>query len=589
MDIYKSLIVFFLLFSAQSYAYTTHINAPAVLIGIDRGALTGITLNATPGNGTVTVNGGSPDVANNTLQSIQTAIGYATADLGLKKGSYDFNITIGSNGVNVSGPSAGLAFTLLTLSALEHKDLSPNFTVTGTISANGSVGPIGGIFDKVQAARSGNARFIIAPYVSNTSSEYMLYYLSQQAYGIPVVEVQNVSQAIPYAFGDAHPSGLQYNITTDYHVGSMRNASAICPSCNGSAFAPLANFTFNFTSHEIGLINGTMFGSVKSQLYGQLAQAERLSSKGYLYTGADLAFIEYPTAVVFANYNISEGQARSIAANISSYCTSINNPPQMTGANYEMVIGAEARVSWAMATLAGVYSELNASQTSDGILLALGSAAPAYAWCAAANQIYNISSAMGGNAVESSSNMAENASADLSAAERKYGSPFYVSAAKYSLNNSDYGAVLYSLAYANVFYNSSMSQNALNGTPALVSGALSSARGIWPSLFAAQSYFYLSQANLSKRGSGLYQSYVSNARTTAALAVGLQGVDAYIQKNLVPFSGTCSLNASSQLSYMQEQITLLFRVATLEFLAILAVVIVLLVHMRGRGRKRRRR
>ncbi|MHB1830241.1 MAG: S16 family serine protease [Candidatus Micrarchaeaceae archaeon] len=589
MNIYKLLIVFLLLFSAQSYAYTTHINAPAVLIGIDKGALTNITLNATPGNGTVTVNGGSPDVANNTLQSIQTAIGYATSYLNLKKDSYNFNITIGSNEINVSGPSAGLAFTLLSLSALEQKSLSPNFTVTGTISANGSVGPIGGIFDKVQAARSGDSRFIIAPYVGNTSSEYMLYYLSQQAYGTPVVEVQNVSQAIPYAFGDAHPTGIQYNITTDYHVNSVPNASTVCPSCNGSAFAPLANFTFNFTSHEIGLINGTMFGGVKSQLYGQLAQAEQLSAKGYLYTGADLAFIEYPTAVVFANYNVSGSQAKSIASNISSYCTSINNPPQMTDANYEMVIGAEARVSWAMATLSGVFSELNASQTSDGILLALESAAPAYAWCAAANQMYNISSGMGGNAIESSSNTAENASAGLSAAEKKYGSQFYVSAAKYSLNSSDYGAVLYSLAYANVFYNSSMSQNALNSTPALVSGMLSSARGIWPSLFAMQSYFYLSQANLSTHGSGIYQSYISNARTTAALSIELQGVDAYLQRNFIPFSGTYTGNVSSQLNHMQRQITLLFRAVILEFLVILAVVIWLLVHTRNKRKKRRRR
>ena len=505
MGIRKLLMVFLLVFASQSSAYTTHIMAPAVLIGIDRGALTSISLNATPGNGTVAVNSGSPDVANNTLQSIRTAITYATSYLNLKRDSYNFSITIGSNGMNISGPSAGLAFTLLAISALEQKGLSSNFTVTGTISANGSVGPIGGIFDKVQAARSGNSRFIIAPYVDNASAEYMLYYLSQQAYDTPVAEVQNVSQAIPYAFGNADPVNLQYNITTDYHVDSMRNASAVCPSCNGSAFAPLANFTFNFTSNEIGLINGTMFGSVKSQLYNQLAQAEQLSSKGYLYTGADLAFIEYPTAVVFANYNVSANQAKSIASNISSYCASINNPPQMTSANYEMIIGAEMRVSWAMATLSGVSADLNASQTSDGILLALESAAPAYAWCAAANRMYNISSGMGGNAIESNGNTEAMASSELSAAEKKYGNRFYVSAAEYSFNNGDYGAALYSLAYADVFYNPSAIQNAMNDTPALVSGRLLSASGVWPSLFAMQSYFYLIQANLSKPGSGRFK------------------------------------------------------------------------------------
>ena len=97
--------------------------------------------------------------------------------------------------------------TLLTLSGIEQKPLFGNFTVTGTINPDGSVGTIGGVYDKIQAAKSVGSEFILVPYVNNTTSEYLLYYLSQQTYSTPVIEVKNITQAIPYAFGMRAPRG----------------------------------------------------------------------------------------------------------------------------------------------------------------------------------------------------------------------------------------------------------------------------------------------------------------------------------------------------------------------------------------------
>ena len=168
---------------------------------------TNVTLVVNQGTGKITVNNGSALVALDTLQSIQTAVAYATGYLNVSPSRYNFDFIIGNNDSNVSGPSAGLAMTLLTLSGLEQRPLFSNFTVTGTISSDGSVGAIGGVFDKVQAAKSTGSRFILVPYVNNTTSDYLLYYLSQQTYGTPVVEVKNVTQAIPYAFGYEGPRG----------------------------------------------------------------------------------------------------------------------------------------------------------------------------------------------------------------------------------------------------------------------------------------------------------------------------------------------------------------------------------------------
>ena len=67
-----------------------------------------------------------------------------------------------------------------------------------------------------------------------------------------------------------------------------------------------------------------------------------------------------------------------------------------------------------------------------------------------------------------------------------YGNQLYVAAANYSASNSNDASALYSLTYANTFYNSSGVN--YNATPALVSNALSSAQGVWPTQFALHQF-----------------------------------------------------------------------------------------------------
>ena len=68
------------------------------------------------------------------------------------------------------------------------------------------MGLIGGAYNKVGAAKQGGMGFMFVPATAGSSFEALLYYLTQQSFGIPVVEVGNVSQALPYAFGPAPPS-----------------------------------------------------------------------------------------------------------------------------------------------------------------------------------------------------------------------------------------------------------------------------------------------------------------------------------------------------------------------------------------------
>jgi uncharacterized protein len=63
----------------------------------------------------------------------------------------------------VDGPSAGAATTVATVAALENKTVKENVIITGTINEDGSIGPVGGIFAKAQAANEAGAELFLVP------------------------------------------------------------------------------------------------------------------------------------------------------------------------------------------------------------------------------------------------------------------------------------------------------------------------------------------------------------------------------------------------------------------------------------------
>jgi PDZ domain-containing protein len=77
--------------------------------------------------------------------------------------SFPFRITIESG--DVGGPSAGLMWAVGLYDLLTPGDLTRGRTIagTGTIDLAGKVGPIGGIVDKVVAARDANADIMLVP------------------------------------------------------------------------------------------------------------------------------------------------------------------------------------------------------------------------------------------------------------------------------------------------------------------------------------------------------------------------------------------------------------------------------------------
>lgn len=62
----------------------------------------------------------------------------------------------------IGGPSAGAAFTTAAIAAIEGRDIKDDVTVTGTIQRDGTIGPVGGLIEKLTAsAANGDTLFLI--------------------------------------------------------------------------------------------------------------------------------------------------------------------------------------------------------------------------------------------------------------------------------------------------------------------------------------------------------------------------------------------------------------------------------------------
>ena len=79
--------------------------------------------------------------------------------------AFDFPIKVSINAGNVGGPSAGMMFSLAVYDKLTPGSLTGGINIagTGTIDSAGTVGPIGGIQQKLVGAQRGGATWFLAP------------------------------------------------------------------------------------------------------------------------------------------------------------------------------------------------------------------------------------------------------------------------------------------------------------------------------------------------------------------------------------------------------------------------------------------
>ena len=158
-----------------------------------------IEVNIMPGKGEILLTGQLGDVMK---ESAQTGISYIRsispnykiASDYFKK--HDFHIHIPQGSVPKDGPSAGVTMATALFSAITGKPVKASVAMTGEITLRGRVLPIGGLKEKILAAKNANIKTVLVPKKNERDIEEIADEIKQ---GLRIVYVETMDEVIKEA------------------------------------------------------------------------------------------------------------------------------------------------------------------------------------------------------------------------------------------------------------------------------------------------------------------------------------------------------------------------------------------------------
>ncbi|OUN32638.1 endopeptidase La [Lachnoclostridium sp. An76] len=190
--------------------YTYQMANPAPEIGIVRGlawtSVGGDTLqievNVMPGSGELMLTGQLGDVMK---ESAQTGISYirsVSGRYGIPEDffeKHDIHVHIPEGAVPKDGPSAGITMAAAMLSAVTGKKVRADLAMTGEITLRGRVLPIGGLKEKLLAAKSAGIRTVLIPKENRADVEELSAEITK---GLEILTVENMEQVLSHALAE---------------------------------------------------------------------------------------------------------------------------------------------------------------------------------------------------------------------------------------------------------------------------------------------------------------------------------------------------------------------------------------------------
>jgi len=153
---------------------------------------------------------------------------------------FDYFFVVRTSSPVIGGPSAGGIMTVATISLLENWEMDNRTVMTGMINPDGSIGPIGGIPQKIDAANSVGATHFLIPKGQGTYTEMVATTVNgwittvkpvtrniadyaMDNYGITVTEVADVNEALNNFTGYSFLFDETVdNITTEDYIKAIK-------------------------------------------------------------------------------------------------------------------------------------------------------------------------------------------------------------------------------------------------------------------------------------------------------------------------------------------------------------------------------
>jgi len=152
------------------------------------------------GKGRLKITGSLGDVMRESIETAVSLVRSRAAELGIEASTFtdDLHIHIPAGATPKDGPSAGVAIvTALTSLLLDHS-VPPDLAMTGEITLRGKVLPVGGIKEKVLAAKRAGVRRVLLP---ERNRKDLVDIPTDWLEDIEVIPVQTIDEVLRRTFG----------------------------------------------------------------------------------------------------------------------------------------------------------------------------------------------------------------------------------------------------------------------------------------------------------------------------------------------------------------------------------------------------
>lgn len=159
-----------------------------------------IEVNIMPGKGEFQLTGQLGDVMKESAQAGISYIRSVSEDYKIPKEFFkenDIHIHIPEGAVPKDGPSAGITMTTAMLSAITKTPVRADVAMTGEITLRGRVLPIGGLKEKILAAKNAGIRTVCVPKKNEKDVDEISAEIKK---GLEIVFVENIGQVLKVAF-----------------------------------------------------------------------------------------------------------------------------------------------------------------------------------------------------------------------------------------------------------------------------------------------------------------------------------------------------------------------------------------------------
>jgi len=278
---------------------------------------------------------------------------------------YDVYYIVRSKVPIVGGPSAGGALCVATIAELNNWSINRDVMMTGMIYPDGGIGPVGGILEKLKAAKVAGARYFLIPYGEryvtleglsteggNTTIDVVEY---GKKLGVKVVEVRSIYDAIYYFtnYTLVEENYTSNPILEEAYRRKMKNLADEVLKLTENSY----NYVNDRLNNNLNVgLNYQMETNLKKRLKecsNDLKMAKKLYSQGYYYAATSKAFgvmINLETINTTLNYIESTDKRSYLKNYLINIQEDIENKKKiiknkkLTKNNFEYILASKSRI-----------------------------------------------------------------------------------------------------------------------------------------------------------------------------------------------------------------------------------------------------